>query len=683
MSRQAHNGWVALAPPFAERSIARSVFREHAHQLATLIEQDADDATMGGALEAVRIAVPKEERSTKLIAALSVLTDLARQRWLVRVTDAGEVEVQRPAGKGLDHHHEKARIRSQELVKRNEQLSEPATRKFIESTASPRGQQMSVYSLLRDGRELAASLRKLRALPRAERPGALRAVIDPYLQFVEGEERCEHTRLRLQDIWRYFRHTWTNQYVSTPGRTMAFLVRDRSQPNHPVIGIGALGSPIVQIRERDAWLGWHPEAFMEFVTDCPSAELGVWLKETIDTAINEIFIADLYAEGLLTARDLQAPSLEVIDGLIAYGEEQREKHHRFVNSPEIKRDLRRERSGDSTEHWRARAESHLYKSKRALTLADMLRSRMVLQRYLVGPPSVEAVRRLLASSDGTRMIKNVLRKAKADRVGIAMADITVCGAVAPYSPLLGGKLVSLLAASPEVVDAYHRKYLEQESEIASSMAGRPIVRPSELVFLGTTSLYGVGSSQYNRLRMPAERLGGRPGERLEYVEIGRSEAFGTSHFTTNTVDALVKLVQQSSNGQRVNSIFGEGVSPKLRKLRDGLDQLSLPADALLQHGRARIVYGVPLARNLREYLLGMDLAPDYICRLDDPREGTEAISTWWMERWLSSRIESDDVLDEVARHTFVRDGRYLLHGACVRPPAFEDIQPTLFGDLEY
>lgn len=683
MSRQGHNGWVVLSPPFAESSLARSVFREHAHQLATLIEQDADDATMGGALEAVRVAVPKEEWSTKLIAALSVLTDLARQRWLVRVTDAGEVEVQRPVGKCLDHHHEKARIRSQELVKRNEQLSEPATRKFIESMASPRGQQMSVYSLLRDGRELAASLRQLRALTRAERPGALRAVIDPYLQFVEGEERCEYTRLRLQDIWRYFRHTWTNQYVSTPGRTMAFLVRDRSQPNHPVIGIGALGSPIVQIRERDAWLGWHPEAFMEFVTDCPSAELGVWLKKTIDTAIDEIFVADLYAEGLLTARDLQTPSLEVIDGLIAYGEEQREKHHRFVNSPEIKRDLRRERSGDSTEHWRARAESHLYKSKRALTLADMLRSRMVLQRYLIGPPSVEAVRRLVASSDGTRMIKNVLRKAKADRVGIAMADITVCGAVAPYSPLLGGKLVSLLAASPEVVDAYQRKYLEQESEIASSMAGRPIVRPSELVFLGTTSLYGVGSSQYNRLRMPAERLGGRLGERLEYVEIGRSEAFGTSHFTTNTVDALVKLVQQSSNGQRVNSIFGEGVSPKLRKLRDGLDQLSLPADALLQHGRARIVYGVPLARNLREYLLGMDLAPDYICRLDDPREGTEAISTWWMERWLSSRIESDDVLDEVARHTSVRDGRYLLHGACVRPPAVEDVQPTLFGDLEY
>lgn len=680
MSRHAHNNWVALSPPFGERSEARRAFREHALRLAELVAANADDDAMDNALEDARSGVRKEDRSTKLVAALSVLTDLARQHWLVRVTEAGEVEVRQPVGERLEPHREKARIRNQELVKRNEQLREPATRKFIESVISSRGQQLSVYSLIRDGRELAASLREVRSLPREKRAEALRAVVDPYLQFVDSDDRCEHTDLRLQDIWRYFRHTWTNQYVSTPGRSMAFLVRDRSQRHHPVIGIGALGSPIVQIRERDSWIGWHPDAFMEFVTESPSTELGVWLNKTIDTAINEIYVADLYEEDLLTAKDLHAPTPKVVERLIAYGDEQREKHHRFVSSLEMKREFKRDRD-DRADHWRARAESHLYKSKRALTLADMLRSRIVLRKYVAREPTLEQVQRLLNSTDGSSMVKKVLRKAKGDRVGIAMADITVCGAVAPYSPILAGKLVSMLAASPEVVDAYQRRYLEQESEIASSMAGRPIVRPSELVFLGTTSLYGIGSSQYNRLRMPAEFIGGRPGERLEYLEIGRSEAYGTSHFTTGTVDALVKLVQQSSNGQRVNSIFGEGVSPKLRKVRDGLDQLKFPTDALLQHGRERIVYGIPLARNLREYLLGMDASPDYIFSVDDPKAGTAAISKWWIERWLSSRLESDEVLAQVERHANVRDGRYLLHGACVRPPSVEELQPALFDDI--
>ena len=506
--------------------------------------------------------------------------------------------------------------------------------------------------------------------------------IDPYLQFFDSDDRCEHTDLRLQDIWRYFRHTWTNQYVSTPGRTMAFLVRDRSQRYHPVIGIGALGSPIVQIRERDTWIGWHPDTFIEFVTGSPSTALGAWLNRTIDTALSEIYLADLYAEDLVAARDLHEPTMKLIERLMAYGEEQREKHHRFVNSQEMKREFKGDQ-GDRVDRWRERTECHLYKSKRALTLADMLRSRIVLRKYLSREPTLEEVRRLLESADGSSAVKKVLRKAKANRVGIAMADITVCGAVSPYSPILAGKLVSMLAASPEVVDAYQRRYFEQESEIASSMAGRPIVRPSELVFLGTTSLYGIGSSQYNRLRMPAELIGGRGGERLQYLEIGRSGAYGTSHFTAGTVDELVKLVRQSSNGQRVNSIFGEGVSPKLRKLRDGLDQLKFPTDVLLQHGRERIVYGVPLARNFREYLLGKDQAPDYIFSLKEPTASTAAISNWWMERWLVPRIESDAVLAQVERDTTVRDGRYLLHGACVRLPSVEEMQPSLFDDINF
>ena len=305
---------------------------------------------------------------------------------------------------------------------------------------------------------------------------------------------------------------------------------------------------------------------------------------------------------------------------------------------------------------------------------------MVLQQHLSTPPTSAQVRSLLDTAAGRKVVKDVLRKAKADRVGIALADITVCGAVAPYSPILGGKLVSMLAVSPEVISAYRERYIDQESEIASSMAGRAIVRPSSLVFLGTTSLYGVGSSQYNRLRMPAEPIGGEPGERLEFLPLGKSRSFGTSHFSSATVSALVTLVQQSSNGRRVNSIFGEGVSPKLRKIREGLAALNLPTEALLQHGRQRIVYGVPVVRNLREFLLGMDDAPDYIFDVEASRDSSEAIGRWWSERWLTKRVESDNVLERVAEHTLIRP---LRHGARVTLPPLDNGQISLFDDLEY
>ena len=683
MSRQAHQSWVVLAPQFSEDSAARQVFREHASRLSELLASDEETVGFDAALDAPLECLKGGELTTVLRAALFVLTDLARQRWSIRVTDDGGVEVKRPDGERLDPRREKARVRAQELVKRDEQLREPATRKFIngmEKKSVHGGHFVSIYSLIRDGRELAESLRATRSLPTAERARALREVIDPYLQFVDDAESCAQTGLRLQDIWRYFRHTWSNQYTSTPGRSMAFLVRDRAKPFHPVVGIGSLGSPIVQIRERDAWIGWHPEAFVELAQEQPTPELGSWLLSTVDGAIGELFVDDFIEDVLLSMRDLREPSQALVSRLTEYGTVQRGLHHRLAKAQDVKSLMATAKKENTPAAWQAVAETHLYRSKRALSLADMLRSRAVLQEFLGESPSADDVRALLGSVGGRRTVRKVLRKAKADRVGIAMADITVCGAVAPYSPILGGKLVSMLAASPEVVVAYRAKYAEQESEIASSMAGRPIVRPSQLVFLGTTSLYGVGSSQYNRLRMPAERLGGRPNEQLAYLELGKSEAYGTSHFSSGTVEALVELVQQSSNGQRVNSIFGEGVSPKLRKIRHGLDALNLPTDALLQHGRQRIVYGVPVARNLREFLLGMDDEPEYIFDLEEPSRGTEAIARWWTERWLSKRIMQDEVLSRVEEHTLVRPIR---HGARVVLPSVDDGQGSLFDDLVY
>ena len=683
MGRTEQDGWVPFAPRFPDSSTASDVLRAYATKLSLVLDRDDSGDNFNQAIQESQHVHRSSDINTALRAALCVLTDLARQRWSIRINTRGDLEVKRPKGERLDPARLKARIRAQELVKRDEQLREPAARRFVkemEKTTVHNGQLVSIYSVFRDGRELAESLRATRMQTGEDRVRALRQVIDPYIQFVDDAASCQHTGLRLQHIWRYFRHTWTNQYTATPGRSMAFIIRDRARNYHPVIGIGSLGSPVVQIRERDAWIGWLPEVFIEVARESPAADIGKWLHVTVKTAIGEIYSDDFFEEELLCPNDVRAPTPEILQRLLAHGERQRELHHRFANLTELKHSARRDENNSTGAHWKARARTHLYRSKRALSLADMLRCRMVLCQHLSASPTREEVRSLLDTVDGSKVVRRVLRKAKADRVGIAMADITVCGAVAPYNLILGGKLVSMLAVSPEIVTAYRQKYAAHESEIASSMAGRSIVRRPELAFLGTTSLYGVGSSQYNRLRMSADRLGGEKDEQLAFLELGKSEAYGTSHFSAETVKALVALVQQSSNGRRVNSIFGEGVSPKLRKIRDGLDALNLPADVLLRHGRQRIVYGVPVVRNCREFLLGMDDEPDYYFDTNDPRGSTREIARWWTERWLGRRLESDDVLARVEEHTLVRPIR---HSARVVLPHADDGQTALFDDLAY
>jgi hypothetical protein len=428
-----------------------------------------------------------------------------------------------------------------------------------------------------------------------------------------------------------------------------------------VIGIAALGSAIVQIHERDRWIGWHPEEFLADLSANPTLRAARWIVRRLEQSLAELYVDDLVADGLYWPSLWPAPNLDVVARLEEEGRRRRESHHRFVRRSDFK-------ASAGTIDWQRRAESDLFRSKRCLALAGLLRARLALMPFLYPTATRRGLRAALADREGWRAIHGIVRRAKADAVGTEIADLSVCGAVAPYSALLGGKLVSMLAVSPTVVRTYHERYRNYASEIASSMAARPITRPSNLVFVGTTSLYGSGSSQYNRVRLPKHVLGSQVD--LTFSELGRSKSFGTSHLSNRSLTALLRLSEQSRNGVRVNSIFGEGVNPKLRKVRDGLDRLGWPSNDLLQHRRQRIVYGVPLVSNLLPYLLGLDAKPRYLFRVS-ARDDCARITRWWVERWLSKRIGSDDVLENVALHTTVRPVR---HAARVPlpPPARGD-----------
>lgn len=77
----------------------------------------------------------------------------------------------------------------------------------------------------------------------------------------------------------------------------------------------------------------------------------------------------------------------------------------------------------------------------------------------------------------------------------------------------------------------------------------------------------------------------------------------------------------------------------------------------------RLVYGVKLAENVWEYLLGFDKRPRWI----GSQGGASAagIVEWWRERWVRKRIERAEVLERIERETLVRPVR---HGARVVLP---------------
>jgi len=100
--------------------------------------------------------------------------------------------------------------------------------------------------------------------------------------------------------------------------------------------------------------------------------------------------------------------------------------------------------------------------------------------------------------------------------------------------------------------------------------------------------------------------------------------------------------------RRVNNIFGEGVSPRLRMTREGLTIIGVPQDLVLKHNCPRLVYGVRLAQNAFEYLRGETDTPVFILSRRDSKGATRAIVDHWLVRWLLPRSRREESLAKTA-----------------------------------
>jgi Domain of unknown function (DUF4338) len=608
-------------------------------------EYDADSATAALVSRASQL---KDQDDRQWCVAMSgVLLDLVQQGWRLAY-ERKHLWGQRPEG-GMPREV----LRERMLIRRDEQLRKASVRQFVhgmEAWRLFRGQRASIVSLLRDGRALSAELSK---------GASLSDLVDPYLQFVVTNGICDLTGMRTQDIWRYFRHTWSSPYESVPGRSLQFLVRDRSAPLHPIVGIGALSSAAVRLGPRDRFIGWDTDAVVARMQQGEYGDAGSWVRRVLADALTELYTVDLVRDSILPA-DQRLWTLETATRLLEVAADAKAQHHRLMDAQEYKG------SPDVSSETAciARAEMPLFRAKRALELSKIIRLGIATQD------------RLPEGSEGRDVLSQVVRIARSKTVGTEIADLTVCGAIAPYSHLGAGKLIAMLATSPEVIAEYRRRYAGTPGIIASSMAGRPIGRQANLCFIGTTSLYGRRPNQYDRLAMPATVVGGTPGEFTRYAYIqdqtdSRTRGMGSFHFSSKTLKGLELYASSGRGGWKANNLFGEGSSPKLRGLRDGLLALGLQAQELLVHGIERCMYGAKLATNVDRYLLGLDAGPHWIFGTES---AASSINSWWIGRWGEPRAARAEIRTQIQRESLAHPIRH--HGR-VRLPDAGDGQKEL------
>ena len=294
-----------------------------------------------------------------------------------------------------------------------------------------------------------------------------------------------------------------------------------------------------------------------------------------------------------------------------------------------------------TMDWLAASDDPLFLRKRAETLGQLLDAKRTFQALDWTKGGQALLDALMQHSNGLRTISTAMIEVRKAGLSSQVADVSVCDAVARYNGLLGGKLVALLMASEEVRDAYRQRYAGQVSIISSQMAGRAVYRPAELKALTTTSLYGNGSSQYNRLRL---RASDHPvlDHDIEWRELAKTAGYGTVHLGSTTVRVLREVSERMYRARRINHRFGEGASPRMRQIREAVEALGIDATMVLHHATPRIFYGCELHPGAIDELMG--LYPS----TESHSHPASVIASLWRQRWVSKRIQSQDVLEQVA-----------------------------------
>lgn len=617
------------------------------------------------------------EDQIRYLAALEVLLDLIEINYDIRKNS--ELHVVRPDPDRYKDDPEEFKEQERAILQkeRRAQFQEESVREFIRKmerdTRRNTNGGRSVLELITGGEQLYQDLSPLQDQSQEEIAEDLEDVVQPYIQKVEKGKKCKHTELDLMDIWRYFRYTWLTPYNTVPGRNINFLIRNAAKPKDPVMGIATLASPMMNLSVRDDHIGWTIDAVEEklqrkkrvhdYEEQLPEekrtpdkktrtvtntewleseeeyedrvsefcTEIREALENSIKDAISNIRHDDFAEEHPeLSEESFVNPDERVIEIL----EEIEEEAEQTIEEGE-------DENPEKIEDWEKRSETALFRKKRARALQKLLRDRKYFQEHS-DEDDVEFIRTGLNNESGRRAIKTALKEIKKERVGAGMMNIMVCGAIPPYNRILGGKLVAMALTGPKVIDMYQDKYGDYQSEIASSMKGEAVSKPNELVFLDTTGLFEIGSAQYDRIRIPSEN------GQIEYDQIGYTEGYGSIQFGPETRKRLSQVTQLEEGRKVVRGRFGEGVSPRIRKIRRGLKNCGLETD-LLKHESRRIVYGIDLAENSQDYLLGIDDDPEYYWEFDDPEKEQESIYQHWIDRWAAMRTQKQEVLEDIRK----------------------------------
>ena len=158
----------------------------------------------------------------KLRAILIVMADLVTHGWKIHLKDEKTMDINNDnkilfeEPEIIESNQSKSEIRRKIkdslMIGVKKQIESPGTSTFIRKMHSRTRTTKSIDCLIDEPTELIKALTEKSQSSNDH----LKKIIDPYIQPVDSKTRDAFTNLRLSDVWKYFRHTWSLEYKTNP-----------------------------------------------------------------------------------------------------------------------------------------------------------------------------------------------------------------------------------------------------------------------------------------------------------------------------------------------------------------------------------------------------------------------------------------------------------------------------------
>ena len=360
---------------------------------------------------------------------------------------------------------QKDQIRNSHLNVRNAVVGRADNQKFIEMMEKPKefkGQKYSILDLIDDGEDLLNAINEAQKSDDPEE--VFKKVIKPEIIPVYGKDHkdkitaCPKTGLKYGDIWRYFRLTWSTEYLSRPAREFPIIIRNAARPNKPVIGIAMLSSTALGNETRDVSIGWQSidQVRSQVIAgNVKIQEVTESLLKVINDSINEVYKKDFK---FLTKKTIAAPTDEIILKLDdIHSQAVKDRASELEN---LMLDDDQSIDDQKGADYKIIVETPLFVRKRAALLSRLLKVRKIFNQVdLKNNPArafAELTQKVTTKADskvgfeyikgGKNALKLALAQLRLIRNNPNIMELSTCGSIAPYNYLLGGKLTTFTSS---------------------------------------------------------------------------------------------------------------------------------------------------------------------------------------------------------------------------------------------